>query len=487
LKTSYLFLAFVFLTVLLFLTSFFYGDAMFALVALVIPVAAAFAKSSFSAELKALRIDANRKALEPLAFQGRPISIILEVQNLGPKQSLMIEDILPEYVELVDGSNKVNIVLGRGEKIVQKYSIRPLKRGYLTLEEVRVTIQDRTGFFLSDISIPEETEIVVHVKEESLIRGVSLAKRERLEVTHFSEQRWLRTRDFEFDGIRDYVPGDKFRDIHWKSLSKLQKLLTKYYRMEAMIPTIILLDCSRSMRMTKTDTAKVDHGVHLSLEIAKILLSGHHQTGIVLFDEIGVIGMQPPSERNTQFDRILSVLRNVPPHISEMPAEGAAPKAVPEEKIEQEKPSGDIEEHEVDEEAEPFLSTVARFASLKGLMQTKVGLEGIVRADFSRGQGRSQMYILITDMEASRDSILKSATAALANRHKMVLATPFSFWYSRVEGKETTVDELEEAYSQYSEKLESERFLKRMGVIVVDIGPRDEAFKITRAIRRRFS
>jgi len=488
LKTSHLFLVFVLLTILFFLLAFVYSNAMYALVWLVVPVTAAYARASFSSELKEFRINADRKIQEPLAFQGRAISVVLEVENLGPTQSLLIEDVLPDYVELVEGSNKLKIVLERGEKVEQKYSIRPLKRGHLTLDEVRVTVYDRTGFFSSEVSIPEESSIVVHVKEESLTRVEALARRERIEVTNFSERRWIRTKDFEFEGIREYVPGDRFRDIHWKSLANLQKLLTKHYRLEAMIPTLILLDCSRSMRMTKIEAAKIDHGVHLSLEIAKIFLAGYHPTGIILFDEIGVIDMLAPSDNNTQFDRILATLRSVPPHVSEMPSEAAVPKAVPEVKVEHEL----LEEDEtkgatINEEAKLFLATIAQFSSIKGRVQTKVGLEGIMRADFSRGHGRSQLYILISDMEASRDSILRSASAALANRHKMMLATPFGFWYESAEGKEITIEELEKGYIQYSSKLESEKFLRRIGVIVVDIGPRDEAFAITKAIRRKVS
>lgn len=487
-KTSYLFLAFVLLTILLFLTAFFFSNAMYALIALVIPVTAAYARMSFNEELKELRINADRKIQEPLTFQGKAISIVLDVENLGPTHSLLIEDVLPNFVELSQGSNKIKVVLQRGEKITLNYSIRPLKRGYLTLDEVRVTAYDRTGLFSSDISISEESDLIVHVKEESLRRGISIAKRERLEITHFSEKQWLRTRDLEFEGIREYIPGDKFRDIHWKSLAKLQKLLTKHYRMEAMIPSMILLDCSRSMRMTRTEAAKVDHGVHLSLEIAKILLAGHHQTGIVLFDEIGVIDILSPSERKSQFDKILATLRKVPPHVTEGASNVAVPRETPEAKVKQDLPQEEnATDIHIDEEAEPFLSTIARFSSIRGLIQTKIGLEGIMRADFSRGQGRSHLYLLISDLEASGDSILKSASAALANRHKMVLATPFSFWYEGKEGGVTTVEELEKAYAQFSAKLESEKFLKRMGVIVVDIGPRDEAFKITRAIRRRLS
>lgn len=485
LKTSNIFLGLIVLSVFLFLASFFYQNLSMSMVAVSILITMTYAKLSFSRGMKSVELRAERKMLDKLAFQGKPVSVALEVENLGPSQSFIIEDRLPENAELTQGSNVLKGALERGESAKLRYSIRPLKRGLVEFDEVNVAVNDRSGLFSSEITIPEDSQLVIHTGEESLRRGLVLAKRERLEVTHISHQRWLRTRDFEFQGIRDYVPGDRFRDIHWKSLAKLQKLLTKVYEKETMIPTTILLDCSRSMRLTTTGTAKIDHGVHLSLEVAKILLLGYHPTGIVLFDEIGVIEKLTPSLRKAQFEHILHAIRDVPPHVNEVSAEEetSAP--------EQEEPS--IPEEEPlkapveTPEAEPFLSTIATFSSKKGVKQTKVGLEGIMRAGIAKGRRKGQLYILISDLEASKDSILRGAALAAANEHQMVLATPFSFWYEHPEGEVMTVPELEGMYSAYASKLEVEKGLKRLGILVVDIGPKDEAIKVTRVIRRKLS
>jgi hypothetical protein len=96
------------------------------------------------------------------------------------------------------------------------------------------------------------------------------------------------------------------------------------------------------------------------------------------------------------------------------------------------------------------------------------------------------MYILISDLEACRDSIVRGAAMASANEHQMVLATPFSYWY---EGRkdDITIEGLEDMYESYETKLKTEKRLKSLGVLIVDIGPRDEAMKLTRLIRRKLS
>jgi len=42
-------------------------------------------------------------------------------------------------------------------------------------------------------------------------------------------------------------------------------------------------------------------------------------------------------------------------------------------------------------------------------------------------------------------------------------------------------------YESYETKLKTEKRLKSLGVLIVDIGPRDEAMKLTRLIRRKLS
>ncbi len=469
---------------MLLIASYFFDNLSLALIAVSMLVTMTFTRMVFSRELRNAGFEASRTILDPAVFLDKPISVLLEVENKGAPQSLTVEDVLPGNVELAAGSNRVTQLLRRGEKAKLRYSVRPTTRGRIAFEEVKVQVNDRTGLFSSEISILEESEVVAHIKEESIRRGMALVRKERVEVTHVSHQRWLRTRDYEFHGIREYVPGDRFRDIHWRSLSKLNKLLTKVYEREAMIPTTILLDCGRSMRLTSSGVAKVDHGIHLSLEIAKVLLAGNHPTGIVLFDEVGVVDRLSPSTKRGQFDQILETLREAPVHIDSSGKAVTEPAPAETEKVaEEEKPEGDVA---APKEAEEFLSTISAFQSMKGFKQTRVGLEGIMKAGIAKGRRKGQMYILISDLEACRDSIIRGAAMAAANEHQMVLATPFSYWYEGGED-EITIEGLEEMYESYETKLKTEKRLKSLGALIVDIGPRDEAMKLTKLIRRKLS
>ncbi|HIH00550.1 TPA: DUF58 domain-containing protein, partial [Thermoplasmata archaeon] len=163
--------------------------------------------------------------------------------------------------------------------------------------------------------------------------------------------------DLEFDNIREYIPGDRSRDIHWKLLSKLEDLYTKVYTREGVVQTMIFVDCSRSMRMVGSGLSKMDHSIDLSMQVSKVLLSSFHATGVCLLDELSVISQVPPAVGRRQFDRIVESLRKVPaavpleiPDESPEPATDEDPEAIvpPEPPIVEASPA----------EAEKFLSIV---------------------------------------------------------------------------------------------------------------------------------
>lgn len=64
----------------------------------------------------------------------------------------------------------------------------------------------------------------------------------------------------EFDKLRDYLPGDSFEDIHWKSTAKRRRPITKTFQVERTQEVYLIIDASRlSTRETGVPT-KVDLG-----------------------------------------------------------------------------------------------------------------------------------------------------------------------------------------------------------------------------------
>ena len=320
----------------------------------------------------------------------------------------------------------------------------------------------------------------MHTSKESLDKARKMAGKEHLEYSGLSRSIAMVMHDLEFDNIREYIPGDRSRDIHWKLLSKLGNLYTKVYTREGMIQTTIFLDCSSSMRMVGSGLSKIDHSVDMSMQISKVLLSSFHATGVCLLDEVSVISQVPPSVGRRQFDRIVESLRKVPPSI---------PFEVPETPITSQvtaQPSSQPRgEPEADGSAEggKFLSAVRSLGRGTADRSSGIGFDGVVRNLLAGSVGKKHMMIVITDMISSRDAILAGARFCGRKGSKMLVLHLCSDWY-RERDEPLDTPEVERLYEGLTEHVELEAKLRKSGAFYLRVGPADTTAGIVRAMRR---
>jgi uncharacterized protein (DUF58 family) len=104
----------------------------------------------------------------------------------------------------------------------------------------------------------------------------------------------------EFAAHREYVPGDDIRHIDWQLFARGDRLYIKQYEEETNLRTIVLLDCSRSMRYPEHGggdrgragargprTAwrnKFDYAATLAASLIYLLMHQQDACGLVLFD-----------------------------------------------------------------------------------------------------------------------------------------------------------------------------------------------------------
>lgn len=457
------------LACVLYLEGYLYENLIPAFCALGIVMYMVFARIAFTEQLKGQRLEVNREVLEKMLFAKKPFTVLTRIRNLGGATRIEFEEVLPEGTELRTGVRNAKVDLNPGEVAKLKYTVEAHKRGYYTISEVRVKARDRAGLFEHSTVLQHDTKLRVHSSREELRRAHTIAKREHLEVLGKSPERWSRTREFEFAGIREYAPGDRFRDIDWKGFSRLLKLITKVYEREAMVPTTILLDSGRSMRVTMPHGSKLNHGIKLSMQLSRILLSGYHPTGVAVFDEMGTVVKVQPDVVRGQYDNILKALLHVPEEIS----------------TDQERQPIQIQRiHEVvheKSEGQRFVNVVGAYIarSRKG---TRVGAEGVVRNAIAKG-GRGQMFMIISDLESNHDDVVRAASLARNHGYRVILISLFTSYFETVR-KDLGVEQIEKMYEAYMAKMHSLAKLRRLGVLTIELGPRDEAVSVARHVRR---
>ena len=216
------------------------------------------------------------------------------------------------------------------------------------------------------------------------------------------------------DGIRPYEPGDRLKDIDWKSTSRLQKHMTKLFQKQDMIETTILLDCSRSMRRTSGKSSKVEHATTIAIHLSKILQSLRHPVGLVAYDEFKTLTMIEPTNNYMKF---FEALTSIPEQIHTKEY-SLAPFLETEENT-----LHDREEHQ------QFLSTVFPFlAKGKRTIHHPAQASGIYEAvhHLLLNKTTKKHLIVITDLETDLTSLYQTLHLAHSKHFIIWLLTSFT-------------------------------------------------------------
>lgn len=439
-----------------------------------------YARSKFIGEMRHTDIRVTRVMSDELPFAGQPMSVGVKILNAGPTTiKCALEDELPEDCEIAAGTNKYSGIVPSRSHLTISYTVVPRKRKTYVFQGVRAEMEDEYGLFVHDSVIESRTEINVHTSKGSLDRARKLAGREHMEFSGLSRHIAMVMYDLEFDNIREYIPGDRSRDVHWKLLSRLDEMYTKVYVREGVIQTMIFADCSSSMRAVGSGMSKMDHSIDLCMQVSKVLLSGFHATGICLLDEISVISKVSPSVGRRQFDRIVESLRKVPPPIfvanSEVTwqSQGADKPPTPPESTPEESDKA---------ESDKFLSIIRSLGRGTTDRSSGIGFDGVVRNLLARIVGKKLMMIVITDMLSSRDAILSGARFCGRKGSKMLVIHLCDEWYEDRDQPLDTPD-VERLYESLKEHIDIEAKLRRAGALYIRVGPADTTAGLVRAMK----
>lgn len=431
-----------------------------------------YARLQFAEELESTKLDIERSVLEKMVFAEEAITVKVKIVNkTGNKIYGTIEDLLPEGAELASGLNRFNATLRPRTVESFTYSLILGKRGPHKIGGLRIERTDSLGLFLEEESFGEPTLVNAHTKKQSFDTARKIAGREHLEYSGFSRTPAVVIREQEFSGVRDYVPGDRARDIFWKALPKLDRLMTKTFVKETALRTMVFLDCTRSMRMVNDGASKMDHAVDLSMQLSNVLISSYHPTGVAIFDEISVLDQTIPGLGKRKFEDIVRVLRHVPPSFE-------SKETPPEENLPRSTASWNARTR-VSPEDSGFLSAVAKIRE----GGRDLGIDGAIKRLITHSKGHQQLFIVISDLVSSRNAVLAAAKLCQSSHNRLLVIHTYGDWYNRA-SEILDAAKVERIYEDLSGCRRIEAGLKTAGASYLRIGPADSASRIVRNIRR---
>lgn len=173
------------------------------------------------------RVAVARQLTPPQVPAGEPARVDLEIINHAAYRTPVMT-----LHDAVSGTRGVNLSLApiaaNGGSVHGAYRLPTTRRGVLELGPIQIEDTDGLGLARRRHHIQTQVRLIVHPPIEPMPLARVPAGDDPLVGEDLRQS--LGLSDEEFDGLREYVPGDDLRKIHWPSSARLGELQVRQFR-----------------------------------------------------------------------------------------------------------------------------------------------------------------------------------------------------------------------------------------------------------------
>ena len=190
------------------------------------------------------------------------------------------------------------------------YEVLPERRGTFRFSPMTLRIEGRLGLAATQVTLDVRGEVRVFPDVLGPTNYDLAARKGLLRGLGFRNVRRIGGGG-EFAQLRDYVAGDPYRGVDWKSTAKKLRPITRVYQREQSQQVVICVDASRLMGTAHDHKTKLDHALSAALLMAYVALSQGDRVGVVVFAH-DVLRFVPPKRGRQHYQRILRAIFDVP-------------------------------------------------------------------------------------------------------------------------------------------------------------------------------
>ena len=162
------------------------------------------------------------------------------------------------------------------------YRVRPTQRGDAKLGACYLRYQSALRIAERWVRASLEQTVRIYPNlDEAKRQSMYLLRSRQIAL----EKRHTRLRGIgrEFESLREYQPGDEYRDICWTAAARRAKLVTRVYQMERSQTVWIVIDSGRLMRARVGGFSKLDKAVNSALSLAQVALYSGDRVGLIAY------------------------------------------------------------------------------------------------------------------------------------------------------------------------------------------------------------
>ncbi len=267
----------------------------------------------------------SREVSADYTFEDNDLIISLKLKN-NKRRSLTLElfDKLPSEVKLIKGSNYLIVHLKPGADVTYKYTIQCPLMGPYEIGPIVLRSGDVSNMFFREEEIDIISDFLVLPKVEDISHLKVYAKVPKL----FSGAMSFKQpgEGSEFYSLREYVPGDPFKNINWKAYSKTGTLMVNEHEWEAIHDITIFLDAREASGIGFSNQNPLLLGCRAAASLASFFMSMRNSVGLVVYGE--GIYRETPRSGDSHLIKMLSALAGAKPK-GDMPLRAVADTVLP--------------------------------------------------------------------------------------------------------------------------------------------------------------
>jgi uncharacterized repeat protein (TIGR01451 family) len=254
---------------------------------------------------QAVELDVRRHLSAERASPDQPVTVTLTLTNRGASlDEILVEDILPAGLRLLDSSNRHLATLARGESRTWIYTLTG-SRGYYVFPSVRVESRDGLGLIQHTDAFAPPGQLLI-LPPVLRLKHVPIRPR-RTRVYAGTIPARVGGPGVDFFGVRDYQPGDPPRRINWHvSARQNEGLYSNEFEQERVADVGILLDGRDRTNLFGGGHSIFEHSVLAASALADAFLMQGNRVGLLVYGKY--LHWTLPAYGKLQREKILHAL-----------------------------------------------------------------------------------------------------------------------------------------------------------------------------------
>ncbi len=236
--------------------------------------------------------------------------VLVRLHNPSPRAlRLTVRDALPEGWVAEPDEHTLELPPFARREVA--YDVVPPRRGRFRFGDLHLRLEGAARLGAALVRVPAEAEARVYPNVLGPRRYELASRLGDLRSLGFRSVRRA-GQGGEFEQLREYVAGDAYRELDWKSTAKRQRPVTRVHQQERSQLVLLAVDAGRMMATRLAGLTKLDHAIHAALLLAWVALRHGDRVGLVVFaDSVRVF--VPPGRGPGHYARLLEALFDVEP------------------------------------------------------------------------------------------------------------------------------------------------------------------------------